>query len=716
MADPWQVVSQTPTQSTPPPAAPSGDPWQVVSQTPTGTAPPAATTTTPTAEPSMLQRGLNVVSKIPIVQFGIGGLKSLEEGLGGAVQAGTQGSEQREQNRAAALGVENQVAPAPTTTDAADRAGQVVSDWLKRNTQREGFLQKSGAFGEVLAELAAGNDATRAATLPESLIEMGRTLKAIETTPMLQRIVAKAFPSIARSSTELGAQTYARTGGDPEATAASAATGGVLGGLGELVSKGVDVLKPTTETLEGVETPVLANQRTNAPIITKLIRRASDIPAVDTAQQAVPDQVINNGAQRALKNVLDQVNETRQIQGPAEASGTEPGTFKFTVDPVDPRLEAEPLTGANVQQNTRQLGSTAATIPQRLQDAAPISDSQARLQDVGSIGSTIPQRVMTGTTAAEPFETTDPNVVQKLLTEAQRVAANPDIGPRLANRVGQRIASLSDQLEQYHAAQEALPNFSPIDVPAAMENVHDYGTAGDILQNSVRGVYQRMNAATDGEMSTLLRQPRWKSADRMAELFDQHSGQFTPQEWRAASDTYRKGFVLQDLHNAIQKAFTTTADTARDAGDLGATRRFVGSEKIGRELDSVIADNGDDIREMIGDEGIRSLRRMNTLLKGPETGGPLVKLVNNIAAVMRRHGGPVAGVVGHTIAPFLGISGHAGALSGVAAGEAISQVVNRIASNPAIADRVAYAVQNGVSPRLAAPLIASMFSQQRGAQ
>ena len=456
--------------------------------------------------------------------------------------------------------------------------------------------------------------------------------------------------------------------------------------------------------------PVLANQRPGASILTKLIRPASDVPAIDAAQQAVPDQVIENGAQRAIKNVIDRVNETRQIQGPAEESGTAPGTFKFTVDPIHPQLEAEPLTGARVAANAQELGTAAATIPERLQ-GAPVSDSQLRLQSVGSVGTTIPERLVTGETPSAPFETTDPNVAQKLLSEAQRISDNPNIGPRLAARLEDRIQSLTDQLDQYHTARANAPNFEPIDVQSAMDGVHDFGTAGDLMQNSVQDVYKRMNAATDGEMSTLLQQPRWKSADRMAELFDQHSDQFTPQEWRAASDAYRQGFVAKDLNTALQKAFNVTQETAADTGDLGVTRRFAGSEATGNAIDKIIADNGDDVRDMIGDEGIRSLRRMNALLKAPETHGPLMKLLNNISVVARRHGGPVAGMVGAAAGPFLGLSHYGGALGGIAAGEGLSYVVNRMASSPTIANRIAYAVEHSVSNRIAAPLIAAMMNR-----
>ena len=606
-----------------------------------------------------------------------------------------------------------------------DKALQATAAHLRQDSETKGPIEGSGAFITDMMALAAqpelmGEKAmAEGASVADHVGAIAKNLKMFENNPglfnMIKRAAAATGEGAVKNAVPVAALTNVETGGDPAATGKAALTGGVLGGLLEgapaAVKEIADVLKPTTETLEGATMPVLANQKPGASVITKLIRPASDLPAVDAAQQAVPDQVIQSGAQRAIKNVIDRVNETRQIQGPAEASGTTPGTFKFTVDPIHPQVEAEPLTGARVAANAQELGPAAATIPERLQ-GAPVSDSQARLQSVGSTGSTIPDRLVTGETPSAPFETTDPNVAQKLLSEAQRVADNPGIGPRLAARVNDRIQSLTDQLDQYHTARAAAPNFEPIDVQSAIDGVHDYGTAGDLMQNSVRDVYQRMNAATDGEASTLLQQPRWKSADRLAELFQQHSDQFTQPEWRAASDAYRQGFVAKDLNNALQKAFNVTQETAADTGDLGVARRFSGSEATGNAIDKVIADNGDDVRDMIGDEGIRSLRRMNALLKAPETHGPLMKLLNNISVVARRHGGPVAGMLGAAAGPFLGLSHYGGALGGIAAGEGLSYVVNRMATSPAIADRIAYAVTHSVSNRIAAPLIAAMMSNR----
>jgi hypothetical protein len=195
----------------------------------------------------------------------------------------------------------------------------------------------------------------------------------------------------------------------------------------------------------------------------------------------------------------------------------------------------------------------------------------------------------------------------------------------------------------------------------------------------------------------------------MNELFDEHSNEFTPQEWRAASDAYRKGFVAKDLDSLLQKNFTVTKATAADTADIGGARRFSGSNQTSKALDDLLQDHGDDLRDMIGDQGIRSIRRMNQLMRDPETSGLLAQTLDKIAMVMWRHGGPVAGFIGHSVAPILGISPHAGALGGAVGGEAMSYVINRMATNPVIADRIAYAVTHNVNRSVAAPLIAAMM-------
>jgi hypothetical protein len=608
-----------------------------------------------------------------------------------------------------------------------DRLKQ-ATDWLRQYGHPHGINEQAGDFGEGAAEILMPEtwmgDAGKAVDVADRMIQMGKNIKTLRGAPGLAQL-AKVGLATLKNAAITGGQTFVKSGGDTDATKTAAVVGGGLGAAGEIIGQGVKAftgaLKPTMETLEGETMPVLASQKADAPLITKVIPKAEQLPQIDAAQQAVPAKAIKNSAQRAVKNVIDKVNETRQIQGPVEASGVQPGQYKFSVDRFDPRVEQEPMGRTQTQ-----LGSMASAIPERVAgEPTTVSDPQLRRQQLGSTGATVPEQTFTGPASSAPakFETTDPNVARKMLTEAQMIAENPDIGPRLKARVEQRIEDLSGQLDEYHTARATAPNYKPVDVNSAIANTNDFRTSGDLMQNSVTDVYQRMADATrsdqypQGETAFLQQQPRWKSAARLSELFDEHKGEFTKPEWDAANEAYRKGFVSKALHDAIQPAWNVSPETAAATSDLAtAQRRFTGSTKIGNNLDSVIEDNKDDVRDMIGDNGIRSLRRMNALFKGPETSGPIQELLRNTAAIMRRHYTGLGGFLGSAAAPILGVSHLTGIGAGAAAGYAIQKTVNMIATHPEIADRVAYAVDNKLSSRIAAPLISSMLIKALGEQ
>jgi hypothetical protein len=689
----WQVDSVTPTQTA---AAPASQQWQVDSAT-------------PTPQPTLGQRIYQNLSRDPYTGTTIGAGK-------GAI------------NTVAGLGelvnkyvVAPQAPGATATTQKVSDTLKQATDWLRSYGHPHGISEHIGDFAEGAGEVLLPETwAGKAAEIPEALnagdrlMQLGKNMKTLTANPGLQMLAKVGLVTLKNAG-----QTFVKTGGDVGKTEESAAISAGLGTAGELLGQGAKyvagALRPTTEALEGETMPVLASQRANAPLITKAIPKAETLPKIEAAQQAVPAKAIQNGAQRAIKNVLDKVNETRQIQGPAEESGIQPGQYKFSVDRYDPRTDYEPI--GRTQQ---QLGPAAATIPERLAgEPTTVSDAALRQRQLGPAAATVPEQSFTGPPSSAPakFQTTDPNIAQKMLTEAQTIAENPDIGPRLRGRVEQRIEDLTNQLDEYHSARATAPNFKPIDTASAIADTHDYRTAGDLMQNSVADVYKRMAQVTDGESSILQQQPRWKSAQRLNELFNEHKGQFTRAEWDATNEAYRKGFVAKELHNAIQKGFNITPETAAATSDLATeSRRFTGSTKIGNDLDKVMEEHGDDVRDMIGDQGIRSLRRMNALFKGPETAGPIQELLRSTAAVMRKHYGGLGGFIGTAAAPLLGVSHLTGLTGGAAVGYGLQKTVNAIATNPAIADRVAYAVEHKLSSRIAAPLISSMLIKAMGGQ
>ena len=193
---------------------------------------------------------------------------------------------------------------------------------------------------------------------------------------------------------------------------------------------------------------------------------------------------------------------------------------------------------------------------------------------------------------------------------------------------------------------------------------------------------------------------------------EQNADKFSPEERQVATDTFRKGAVAKMWHDALQQGFNISPEQEAATADIGGQRTFTGSNKIASSIDDVVANHGDDLRSMIGDEGINSARRLNQLMKGPDTSGPLQKLLRNTAAIMRHHYGGIAGFVGSAAAPFLGVSHLTGMAGGAATGYALQKVINNMATDPAIAGRIAYAVEHNVSSHIAAPLIAMMMTRR----
>jgi hypothetical protein len=549
----------------------------------------------------------------------------------------------------------NPTAPPVPLSPALKRA----TDWVNAHTQAQGVAEKSGEIAESVAELMTPEALMEAGKVPEAmsfadhLSEAAKNAKILENSPVIRRLVKvgiDASRGATRAGAEMGAQTLVKTGGDTDKAATAALVGGATGGVlrGGLSSVGelADVLRPSSETLEGTQIPVAASQRAGASMATKLANAPEDLPAMEAQRQAAAPQIIRNGARRALKTVLENVNQTRgEMQGPADEFGVQPGAYKFTISPH-------------------------------------------------------------GT----PVETTDPGIVQKILSEAQDLKDSSDfdeMSDRQQTRTQNTIDDLTRQMDEYHADRATRPHFTPVDVDALVKSTDDYGTAGEHMQNSVDDIYQRMRGAANEQLDK-----KWLkqlSPEQFNQLMADNADKFSPEERQIATDTFRKGAVLKEYHKAIQQGFNISPAQAAATADIGGQRTFTGSDKISNAIDDVVSQRGDDLRSMVGDQGINSVRRLNQLMKGPETTGPLQQLLRNTASLMRRHYGSTAGFIGAGAAPFLGVTHLTGVGTGVAAGYALKKVVNAMATNPQIADRIAYAVEHGVSTRIAAPLISIMM-------
>ena len=561
--------------------------------------------------PSLLQRGLDLVSKIPIVQFGIGAVKSAEEGLGGAIQAGTEGSQQREQNRAAALGVENQVPTAPTAPDAADHIGMGLAKWLKQNTERQGFIQKSGAAGEIMSEIFAPGEIGRVLSLPDKLMEAGRTIKAIESSSALQRIISRAITGSATAGTEIGSQTYARTGGDPEATAKAVATGAGIGAVAEPIAGGLgDYLQGLKDRGAALAEPIpeptyqqpAARPRPSVPqrvmpeVVTPEVV-TPNIPERAPAAERFAAQE-QQAAQAATQASLEDLNQYRQVNeqgtptniqqlGLPSRSATEP--YQFTVPGWSATSEAGDLlheAGARYKQTGTRVvegRGTGNMQPWEAQQNPPFNLPQYA-QEPGAVFSTEQngvaspppaEPVVPTREAATPPETATISHREPIMTAtAFKTAVRPGSDIRQATTVGGPSIITTDpevaagHLDQIERITQG-PNFAAL--PAERQ--------AQILQSRdavLRQMQEYQSLQGQHDYSPYLHQPTFEPVDinkALARVGDM--GDAAEEMMRGPSEMYQRWTDL--TQNRPGGSFKNLND---EIGDLGGQTSAASRQRL----------------------------------------------------------------------------------------------------------------------------------------
>jgi hypothetical protein len=234
----------------------------------------------------------------------------------------------------------------PGVSPEAQRGTRAVADWLHQHTQLNNEYQKTGNVAETVAEFAGPllaeklglTAATGAAEgmeaapgvvqkVSDALGAMAKKAKIFEENPDIHAMVQRGIEAVkstapgrviastlsgvtegaARGAAEQGAQTYVKTGGDPEATLESAKTGAIYGGVGGGVFSGgartvregaqaVENARPITLNLGGGDFPALAGGK-------KLNMPPLDEVQVDPITSAV-DQATGNIGKTAVANSL----------------------------------------------------------------------------------------------------------------------------------------------------------------------------------------------------------------------------------------------------------------------------------------------------------------------------------------------------------------------------------------------------------------------------
>lgn len=676
-----------------------------------------------------------------------------------------------------------------------------TTDTIRQHAQDNSRAQSVGDFGENIAEMlspeAWAGDASKALSFADRLAEMAKNAKILENKPGLAVIARAGIDAIkgaAKTAPAAGAQTWLKTE-DPTATAEGTALGAVGGFVGEgggtLLREGrayLNDLRPGTSNIGDVAFP-----SKNGRMVTPAVQ-----PGTPDAATNLADQVVSNIGKKGVAASLIRSNAERAPEAVSATSHMPllpaPEGYKPGVDvPLTPQTESvsyppptgetltgqrtapnpnyDPLKGGNIQNVERELGTTAATIPERTM-GGPRSASQVRLEAARNL---VPERMVTGEpTATENYiyhtpppagsggtiTTSGGGMVRMSIPEAQasltryeRIMDSPSFDDLPVNQQrGIRDAheDLTEQLGRFDDFAASQPHFPVHNITDAVSNTDDITAGGELLMDAHRPFWQRANQFTDGQFSLLDNQAKaLRSAirsdsstankltklqdlkevnDKIMQLFDDNRTQFNPQEWNTAKQGYKDGVAMQTLGDTIEAHFNgiTRGDVAATAGsDVPLQRVFKGgSDSYNKSLQKLSDDPqlGPALNRTVGPDGIQQLKQLGDLFENGQRIDNTKKLYQYIGSAIRRHGWAVGGVtgalgwgLGHGIGSGLELAGAGLGAKGVVSGS-YDWLTSQLSTNPEFAKRFIYAVKNNVGPRIAAPLLASMLLRGSGVQ
>jgi hypothetical protein len=444
-----------------------------------------------------------------------------------------------------------------------------VANWLRKNTETHGW-EKVGDFGEtaweLLGTMGAGEaGAAGADTVPLSkhLTETANAMKALETPGPVSNLMriglaAKtAAKAAVRGAAEQGAQTFIKTGGDPQQAGEAALTGGLLSGVvgggieayqqgREALNEFIDQVRPQTRTISGVETPILASQNRNAPPAAAAAATIDEAPQYREQQQAAAAAITKTEAQNAVKKTLTELNAgrvtptitdtSRQLPAPADMkpyqftmdlAGAEPVATREGTTAFDPGKQQ---IGHNVIEGKGPGGFNLSEYSPELYDEATRQAAEA-----GTLGAPNPQPEPVGShrepifqyrNAVKPDQAdaaergiieglqggrgtmtfSGPEQVVAGLNQLDNIISSSrfaDLDQAHQTRIQNAAAGLRGQLDDFNAYRIQNPHYGQVDAEAAAQHTGDFSQGADQLEQSVQPVYDTLDKVSDGQWGSL---------------------------------------------------------------------------------------------------------------------------------------------------------------------------------------------------------------------
>ena len=441
----------------------------------------------------------------------------------------------------------------------------------------------AGAAIENILEFVAGDEALKGLTTAAKVTKLASVERAMQNSPVLARMLGNAVRAQAVGTTQAAA--HGATGGEAVTQGAINAVGGaavegVMQGGGKLLK----LLRPTTQDVLGETVPVLASQTAGASPTAESVADIRSEPTFAKAQQEGGQRGIVNRAQRTAATELNKLNAARAARWVEGERG----------------INLAPEAGTPTAPADRQLPSGQPQLPAATPTTAPQLEGGAAPTGMANTGEVGPYE---GDFPEQPDQGATP--------QPGATAAQPATTPQ------PRVKYLEEQ----------PPNFNPIDVQKAIQNVNTFQDAANVIRKHAAPIFDRFDSLTDGEYTRLrgLRDQAYAAEDykgvNQAEqgidgLFDNIRGKMDRTDYRAAKSAWRSSKILDAVHDAVDRSVNLSDASLATDSDVP---RGINGGILMRGINRLTRSYGRTaVEDIIGKDGLTGLTRLSALTQSPQ--------------------------------------------------------------------------------------------------
>lgn len=268
--------------------------------------------------------------------------------------------------------------------------------------------------------------------------------------------------------------------------------------------------------------------------------------------------------------------------------------------------------------------------------------------------------------------------------------------------------------------------WKPLDAQAIAGRVNSFGDLANEVRDAVNPISNALNEATDGKLADLRaeRDVAYKAGDREAQevanqkildLAQQNQSVVTPDQYTAFRRAYADSKMLDGLHDAVDSSFK--GPSAAMAGEEGTGTRVLRGTPLQNRLSKFLHQTPDTaISRVLGPDGLLNLHRAANLVSHPELQAATRAIAEAVAKEFpapaaeagMSEGAKVALKVGKSLA-HIPVAGQVGE----ALVHGAPWVLQKMVTSPRVGQLMDYAVRNGVTPKVAASLIATEIRREQ---